>query len=119
MNGEERLKLIVSTSPHIRSEESIPKVMWIVFATLVPAAIMSVFIFGMDAARVIVISVATAIITEALIQSFLGKKITVYDGSAAVTGLLFAFVISPTNPWYVVVVGSFFFHLVCYVMIVV
>ncbi|MFW6215875.1 MAG: RnfABCDGE type electron transport complex subunit D [Alkalispirochaetaceae bacterium] len=67
---------------------------------LTPAAIFSVFAFGADALVRIVAGVATALLTEALYQKLSGQKITIKDGSAAVTGLLLAMAVSTSTPVY-------------------
>lgn len=100
-------KLLVSSSPHIRCDESIPKIMWSVAIALAPAGIASLILFGASALLVILISVVTAVATEAIIQKLSGQPVTVSDGSAFVTGLLLAFVLPSSAPWYVPMVGSF------------
>ncbi len=96
-------KMIVSSSPHIRSIESIQSVMTDVLIALFPVALMAVLLFGYQALITMVISVATAMLVEAL---WLRKRDIYNDGSAAVTGLLFAMVLPPSPPWWLVVVGS-------------
>ena len=81
--------------------------MWSVAGALAPAGIASVILFGPSALMVILISVVTAVATEAAIQKLSGQAITVSDGSALVTGLLLAFVLPSSAPWYVPMVGSF------------
>ena len=95
--------LVVSSSPHIRTMESIQSVMTDVLIALFPAALMAVLLFGYQALITMVLSVVTAMVVEAL---WLRKKNLYNDGSAAVTGLLFAMVIPPSPPWWLVVVGS-------------
>ena len=101
-------KLIVSSSPHIRLKESIPRIMWSVVLALTPAAIISVYLFGLAALRLIAVSILAAVISEALWQKLIGRKITVGDGSAVVAGLLLAFVLPSHLPWWMAAVGSFF-----------
>ncbi len=101
-------ELIVSTSPHIHTTETVEKIMWTVAALLVLPGIVGVWVFGLPALIVILLSVATAIGSEALIQKMTGRKITIGDGSAVVTGLLFAYSMSPRMPWFVTVVCIFF-----------
>ncbi len=96
-------KLVVSSSPHVRSVESVQSVMTDVLIALFPAALMAVLLFGYKALITMVISVATAMLVEAL---WLRKKDIFSDGSAAVTGLLFAMVLPPAPPWWLVVVGA-------------
>lgn len=95
--------LVVSSSPHIRTMESIQSVMTDVLIALFPAALMAVLLFGYQALITMVLSVVTAMVVEAL---WLRKTNLYNDGSAAVTGLLFAMVIPPSPPWWLVIVGS-------------
>ena len=106
---------VVSSSPHIRHPESIPRVMWTVFGLLLGPAVAGCLYFGRNATGsfnlwpifIIVCSVLAAIATEALILRLRGKDVKrALDGSAAVTGMLFGLVISPHVPWYVVVTGA-------------
>ncbi len=101
-------RLVVASSPHIRSEESIPKIMWTVFFCLLPACAVGVSVFGVRAAVLLAVSVATAVVTEAIWQKLTGRHVTVHDGSAAVTGLLLAMVCGAGTPVYVVMVGAIF-----------
>lgn len=96
-------KMIVSSSPHVRTIESVQSVMTDVLIALFPVALMSVLLFGYRALVTMVISVATAMLVEAL---WLRRRDIFSDGSAAVTGLLFAMVLPPAPPWWLVVVGS-------------
>ncbi len=101
-------RLIVSTSPHIYAAEDISTIMWNVNLALIPAGIAGLIVFGYYCLSVIAISVGTAVITEAVIQKLRGQEISINDGSAVVAGLLLAYVLPPTVPWYVPMVGSFF-----------
>ncbi len=96
-------KLVVSSSPHIRSIESVQSVMTDVLIALFPVALMAVLLFGYQALLTMVISVATAMLVEA---AWLRKRDIFGDGSAAVTGLLFAMILPPAPPWWLVVVGA-------------
>jgi len=101
-------KFVVSTSPHIRAEESIPTIMWTVVLALIPAGMFGVYVFGTEALLLIAISIAAAVVAEHVIQKLRGLPSTIGDGSAVVTGLLLAYVISPAAPWYVPLIGSVF-----------
>ncbi|MFA5008847.1 MAG: RnfABCDGE type electron transport complex subunit D [Candidatus Omnitrophota bacterium] len=101
-------KLIVSYSPHLHTNESAAKIMWAVFISLLPAGIAAIFIFGLAALWVIFLGVISAVITEGLLQRFNKKKITLTDGSAALTGLLLSYNLPANSPWWLVVIGSFF-----------
>jgi electron transport complex protein RnfD len=102
-------KFLVSTSPHIRSDESIPKIMWTVVFALVPAAVAGCWFFGWQAVAIIIGSIVMSVATEAAILAFRRKPLSqALDGSAIVTGLLFAMVISSNVSWYLVVIGAMF-----------
>ena len=96
----------VSASPHIRCDESIAKIMWTVNAALAPAALFSVWQFGLPAATILVICIAAAMGSEYLIQKWQGKPVTINDGSAFLTGLLLAMNIPATVPWYMPLTGA-------------
>ncbi len=98
----------VSAAPHIRSRDTTAGIMWLVFLALVPSGIAGVVLFGVPALKIILIAVAAAVLTEALIQRCMKKKVSVGDGSAALTGLLLAFNLSAGVPWWVPLVGSVF-----------
>ncbi|NMM61340.1 RnfABCDGE type electron transport complex subunit D [Clostridium sp. P21] len=97
----------VSASPHIRSEESVSKIMWTVNATLVPAAIFGVWNFGINALISIIAGIVSAVVFEYAVQKIRNKPITISDGSAVLTGLLIAMCVSPKVPFYMVIFGSF------------
>ena len=100
--------LLVTSSPHIRSAESIPRIMWTVSATLIPAMAWAVYVFGPRALFVTALGILTAVATEAAIQRLQRKPVTIADGSAFLTGLLVAFVLPVHMPWYVIMMASFF-----------
>lgn len=100
-------KFTVSASPHIRCNESISKIMWNVNIALAPAAIFSIFYFGFPALINMVVGIISAIICEYLVQKFRKIKITVFDGSTFITGLLLSMSLPPNLPPYMVAIGSF------------
>ncbi len=85
----------VSVSPHLRSSESVEKIMWTVVACLVPPLILSLFVFGIQTLFITAVSVVSCVIVEAVSQKALGRRVTIRDGSAVLTGMLLAFVIPP------------------------
>ncbi len=102
-------RLFVSSSPHIRSKESVHSVMRDVLIALLPATLYGIYIFGSKAALLVAIAVAAAVGTEAFVQGVMRKqKITVSDLSAAVTGLLLAMNIPVSAPWWLALIGSIF-----------
>lgn len=100
--------LIVSSTPHIRSNETTSRIMLDVIIALVPAMIGSVFFFGLNALKLILISVAASIFFEAAIQKLFKKEITIKDYSAIVTGILLAFNLPANAPWWIPVFGAGF-----------
>lgn len=85
----------VSISPHLKSSESVEKIMWTVVACLVPPLILSVFVFGIQTLLITAVSVISCVVVEAVSQKALGRTVTIKDGSAVLTGMLLAFVIPP------------------------
>ncbi|MBU4153317.1 MAG: RnfABCDGE type electron transport complex subunit D, partial [Proteobacteria bacterium] len=98
--------LKVSVSPHVRSRESVERIMWTVVACLVPPLILSVFIFGIQTLIITAVSVISCVTVEALSQKALGRRITIHDGSAVITGILIAFVIPPGVSYLMPVLGA-------------
>ena len=78
------------------------KIMYAMLTALAPAAVFSVFAFGFDSAIRILAGVATALVTEFVYQKLAGRKVTITDGSAAVTGLLLSMAVSVSTPVYAV-----------------
>lgn len=101
-------KLIGSSSPHIRSDETTQKLMLEVIIALLPALIASVFYFGFRSLLLVVASVISAVLTEYVCQKIMKKPVTVSDLSAVVTGILLAFNVPPSVPWWIPVIGSAF-----------
>lgn len=101
-------RLIASSSPHIRSEETTQKIMLDVLIALLPALIASIFYFGFNSLVLVVVSVAAAVVAEIALQKMMKKTVTVSDLSAVVTGILVAFNIPPSAPWWIPVMGSMF-----------
>lgn len=110
MEKSEKIRemLVVSASPHIRSSHNTNKAMRMVIIALVPALVYATYLFGLRALLITVISILAAVGSEALLQRMLGKKITITDGSAVLTGLLLAFNLPPGVPWWIPAVGSAF-----------
>jgi electron transport complex protein RnfD len=79
----------------VKSHESVEKIMWTVVACLIPPLLLSVFVFGIQVLLITAVSVASCVAVEAASQKMLGRRVTVRDGSAVITGMLLAFVIPP------------------------
>ena len=109
----QEIKLTVASSPHVRCNETIPKIMWNVVAALVPAAAFGVYYFGVNALVNIIVAIVSAVIFEFLWEKAMHKRITITDGSAVITGLLLAMTCPPSLPWWMSIVGSFLAIVVC------
>lgn len=98
----------VSSSPHIKSNDSVQGIMRDVIIALIPATIAGIYFFGMKAFLVTLVSVLSCIAAEALWQKFTHRKITIGDLSAVVTGLLIAFNLPAGVPLWLPAIGGFF-----------
>ena len=108
MTDYKNLKLIASSSPHIRSNESTRTIMMDVIIAMIPALIMSVFVFGFRALALTLVSVAACVFWEWGYRKLLKKPQSIGDLSAVVTGMLLAFVCPPTLPYWMIIIGAFF-----------
>lgn len=101
-------RLTMSLAPHVKSSESTRKIMLDVIIALTPAMIGAIYFFGFNAAKLIALSVISAVIFEMGAQKFFKKDILIGDLSAVVTGLLIAFNLPAGVPWWIPVFGSAF-----------
>lgn len=102
----------VSSNPHIRSKATTGSIMQAVIIALLPAAGYGIYHFGLDALILILVTVATTVLTEFAFEKICHKKITIGDYSAVVTGLLLALNLPSTAPWWIGVIGGIFAILV-------
>ena len=79
-------QLTVSLSPHVRSGATTRRIMLDVCLALLPAVIFAVYWFGFGVLLTVLLSVASAILSEFLMEKALRRPVTIDDGSAAVTG---------------------------------
>ena len=100
-------KLIVTAAPHITSADSTQKIMGKVCLALVPTLIASIFIFGVGSLVVTAVTVAACVFFEWAYCKLMGREIPIADFSAVVTGLLLAFNMPATLPWWMAIVGAF------------
>ena len=98
----------VSVSPHIRDKSSTRKIMIDVCIALVPTLAFGVWHFGINALFVILSSVLSCVVSEAVFELIIKKPITVFDFSAVVTGLILALNMPPNIAWWVPAVGGVF-----------
>lgn len=102
----------VASSPHARSKDSVQGTMRDVLIALSPAALFSIFYFGIDAALTILVCVVASMFAEWIYNRITDQKSTIMDLSAAVTGLLLAMNLPGNMPlqyiWWISILGSFF-----------
>lgn len=102
----------VSSNPHVRSRTDTGSIMLTVVIALLPAAGFGIYNFGLDALILILVTVASTVLTELLFEKICKRKITIGDYSAVVTGLLLALNLPASAPWWIGVVGGVFAILV-------
>lgn len=104
--------LNVSSNPHVRDKGTTSRIMLDVLIALLPASMVGIYVFGIRALILIIVTVAAAVATEAIYQKLMHKKVTVMDCSAAVTGLLLALNLPVSLPIWMAVLGAVFAVLV-------
>ena len=103
---EIRPHFVVDTPPFMHRGYTVNGMMRDMLIALVPAAAAAIYYYGIPAFRVMALAAGASILTQALWEKILGRPIRVFDGSALVTGSLFAFLLPAGAPWWLVVVGS-------------
>lgn len=98
----------ISGSPHVHSTMSTKKIMWGVIVAMLPALLVSIYFFGIDALVLTLVSVASCLFFEWVIQKYIlkGNLSTISDGSAVITGILLAFNVPSSLPLWLIILGS-------------
>lgn len=105
---ENTKKLLVTASPHVRSNRTVKKDMLDVIIALIPAGIASVYFFGYRALVLILASVLTCVLSEYIFNKVTKRKQSINDLSAVVTGILLAYNVPFTLPVWQMVIGAMF-----------
>lgn len=108
MTDYKNLKLIATSSPHIRAAENTRSIMLDVIIAMLPALAWSVVKFGFKALTLTVVSVLGCMFFEWGYRKIMKKPQSVGDLSSVVTGMLLAFVCPVTLPHWTILVGDFF-----------
>ena len=108
MTDYKNLKLIASSSPHIRSSENTRSIMLDVIIAMLPALVWAIYNFGFKALISVVVSIVACLFWEWLYRKLLKKPQSIGDLSAVVTGMLLSFVCPVDLPWWVIIIGAFF-----------
>lgn len=101
-------RLLVNSSPHYRSGETTRSVMTDVVIAMIPILVVSVIYFGFRALTLTLVTVGACLAFETLYCKITKKKNTIFDCSAIVTGMLLAFNLPVTAPYWMAVVGALF-----------
>ncbi|MCQ8211884.1 RnfABCDGE type electron transport complex subunit D [Cetobacterium somerae] len=98
--------LKMGPSPHIRTKETVDDVMYDVIIALLPALLAACYFFGIRAIIVTAVSILSCMVTEYVCQKLMKQDVQIFDGSAVITGILYAFVIPPYMSLVYVVIGA-------------
>ncbi|HOK41596.1 MAG TPA: RnfABCDGE type electron transport complex subunit D [bacterium] len=107
MEQKNKVLLEISPAPHIHSKDTVQSIMLDVIIALMPAVAIAVFYFGINAIRIILVSIISCVLFELLVSKLLSQKIKIKDLSAVVTGLLLALNLSATAPNWLIIIGAF------------
>ena len=101
-------KVVVTSSPHIRHEDNTQQIMLDVIIALMPALAIAIYVFGLRALVVTLVSAAGCVFFEWLYQMLMKKPVTIADLSAVVTGILLAYCLPVSAPLWMVLIGDAF-----------
>ncbi len=107
MSENENL-LNMSASPHVRSKTTSSHIMLYVVIALLPTSAFGVWNFGVRALIMLLVTTASAVLTEWIYEKLMHKPVTIGDFSAVVTGLLLGLNMPPTAPYWMGALGSVF-----------
>jgi len=97
-------RLLLTASPHLKSPDSTPKIMWNVVGSLVPIILVAIYYFGPSA----ILVMAAAIIGAMGVEWMFGPKKSLWDGSAAITGILLGLCLPAGFPLWMAFLGGAF-----------
>ncbi|WP_028574132.1 RnfABCDGE type electron transport complex subunit D [Desulfonatronovibrio hydrogenovorans] len=100
-------RMVAAASPHIHSGNSISRMMLNLIIALIPVTMVGVYLYEMQAVRLLAITITSAVAWEVLLQRLFKRRIAIADLSAVAGGLLLALLLPPTLPWWMIVVGTF------------
>ena len=100
-------KLIVTSAPHITGADTTQKIMQRVCIALVPTLLASIVIFGINSLILTAVTVAACVLFEYGYCKLVKREVAIDDFSAVVTGMLLAFNLPASLPWWMAIVGAF------------
>lgn len=101
-------KYLVTATPHIRDKSTTRNIMLDVIIALMPAAVVAVVFYGIRAVMIIGLAIASCVLSELAFQKAMKRKVSINDLSAVVTGLLLAYNMPASSPWWMPIVGGVF-----------
>ncbi len=101
-----RIPMLLKSSPHLRSDYSIEKIMRGVLLALLPTTVLGVIFFGWYALLMIFVGIVSCVLTELIFNLVSGKKFKLTDGTSVLTGLLLVLTLPPSFPIPGVILGS-------------
>ncbi len=101
-------RLSVAMSPHASSPIGTRSLMLDVLIALVPALCIAVYFFGLRALTSTLISMVGCMFFEWAYRKLMKQSNSIGDLSAAITGVLVAFVCPVTLPYWTLLIGDFF-----------
>lgn len=99
-------KLVVSASPHFRSKTTTTTIMLDVIIAMIPALVASAVLFGYRSLILTAVSVISCVAFEYISRKIMKRHCTIGDLSAVVTGMLLAFNLPSTMPYWMVIIGA-------------
>ncbi|MCI5839736.1 MAG: RnfABCDGE type electron transport complex subunit D [Peptoniphilaceae bacterium] len=106
-------QLLVTSTPHIKSKNTVTSEMLKVIIALIPTGLCGIWFFGIRALILILTSVFSCVVFEFICNKIMKRKSTIGDLSAVVTGMLLAYNVTVTIPIWQLVCGAFFAIIVC------
>ena len=102
------MNLRISTAPHVHNPVTTQRLMLYVFISLLPTTAVGVYAFGMPALMLLLVAMASAVLSEFLWQKIAKQPVRVGDFSALVTGLILGLNLPANAPWWLAAIGSAF-----------
>ncbi|MEI7884302.1 MAG: RnfABCDGE type electron transport complex subunit D [Clostridia bacterium] len=98
--------LLIASSPHIHSSNSLDLAMRDVLLALLPAVFAAILFFGLHSFLVITVCAISAVFAEFVAQKIMKRTVSISDGSAALTGVLLALCLPPSIPLWIAAIGA-------------
>lgn len=102
------MNLTNEASPHFHGKGSTQWIMGMVCLSLLPTLVASVFLYGLGAPLLVLVCVATALVTEHVCCRLMNRESTAGDLSCVVTAMLFAFTLPANCGYFPAILGTVF-----------